>query len=75
MPSYETEKIKCRDVRVGDLISYANNRTCDMLVRDIEEHHTILRFLPARKLFLGNETETTFVSRFGPGKPMRRRVV
>lgn len=75
MPDYETEKITCRDVRVGDMISFANNRTCDHLVREIEEDAKIAGLLTARRLHLGNAEHTLFIRNFGPGKPMRRRVV
>lgn len=70
----KTEKIKCRDVRVGDWISPENNRTCGMVVRQIEENAKIGGLLPARRLHLGNEEETLFIRNYGPGKPMRRRV-
>lgn len=73
MTDNETEKIKCRDVSVGDWISPEANRTCNMLVREIEEGAKIMGVLPARRLHLGNEQETLVVSNYGPGKPMRRR--
>ena len=74
MPDDETEKITCRDVNVGDWISPENNRTCGMLVREIEEGARIMGILPARRLHLGNAEETLVISNYGPGKPMRRRI-
>lgn len=75
MADHQSEKIKCRDVKVGDWISPEGNRSCNMKVHDIEEGHKIMGFLPARRLSLGNDTEVMVVSNYGPGKPMRRRVV
>lgn len=69
-----TEKIKCADVRVGDVISPANNATCNLKVHAIEEDAKIMGFLPARRLHLGSETQVTVISNYGPKKPMRRRV-
>ena len=74
MASYETEKIQCRDVQVGDWISPANTRSCDHKVHAIDEGAKIMGFLSARRLHMGNETQVLWISNFGPAKPMRRRL-
>lgn len=75
MGDYESEKIKCRDVRVGDWISPSNTRGCDFHVHAIEEGAKIAGFLKARRLHLGDEHSVKVVSNYGPAKPMRRRLV
>ncbi|MFT5203506.1 MAG: hypothetical protein ACI9C1_002906 [Candidatus Aldehydirespiratoraceae bacterium] len=70
----DMEKIKCRDVLVGDWISPNNTRSCDLKVHSIEEGAKIAGILPARRLHLGNDPDGLKVSNYGPGKPRRRRV-
>jgi hypothetical protein len=67
------EKIKCRDVVVGDWISPNNTRSCDLKVHAIEEGAKIAGILSARRLHVGNDTDVLKVSNYGPNKPMRRR--
>lgn len=74
MAGYETEKVRCREVQVGDWISPANTRGCNFLVHAIEDDAKIAGFLKARRLHLGNESAVTVISNYGPAKPMRRRV-
>lgn len=74
MADDQTEKIKCRDVNVGDWISPANTRSCNFHVHAIEEDAKIAGFLKARRLHLGDADSVKVISNYGPAKPMRRRL-
>lgn len=66
------EKIKCKDVVVGDVISPENNNTCKMKVVKIEEDQKILGFLKARRLYMELPNGDTWAKNYGPAKPMKR---
>ena len=68
----DTEKVKCRDVVVGDVISPTANRTCSHTVVNIEKGHKILGLLPARRFTMKMQNDDTWASNYGLGKPMRR---
>jgi len=70
---YETEKIKCKDVKVGDYISPENIRTCNHKVVKIEEDVKIMGLLKARRFYMELPNGQTWAKNYGPAKPMRRR--
>lgn len=66
------EKIKARDVRVGDRISLDGVSKPRFVVTAIEEGCRILGMIKARQITVANDAGQQVSQKFGLAKPMRR---
>lgn len=72
MTAVAVEKIRARDVRVGDRISFDGFGTPAFTVLSVEGGHKILRFIDAVRITARNDAGGLVAQNFGLRKPMRR---
>lgn len=75
MSNQEIEKIKIRDVKVGDEITLDEFGQPKYRVDKIEEDHKILGFIKARYVVVDMGNGHLYGKKFGLKKPIKRAVI